>query len=267
MNASSSKTLVIALGGLGLLAVVVAASKAKAAQLATDSDPELTPPGPPTPHPSLPSDGTTPAVPLDHPELENPPTHTPPVTAPAVLEQPSLDPYIDPPGPPIPSDMAAVTLPPPLTMQQMLAMEGQDHPTPNPAAMPTYPVTVNVPNASPVAKKKPQPLIKRPFGNDPIDVTATSANVAPSSSVAPHGAAPVPSAKRSAGQAALELLAYVTPILAAKRGSELGLKNHPNAVVKAAQLDMGDVPADGIYGPRTRAKGTALTGKKFPARV
>jgi hypothetical protein len=112
--------------------------------------------------------------------------------------------------------------------------------------MPTYPVTVPAAAAKPAAAKPP---VKRPFGDQPLDVQAGQSNVVPPK------AAPAPASKRSAQQAALDLLAYVTPILAAKRGSELGVKGAPNAVVKAAQLDMGDVPADGIYGPRTRAKG------------
>jgi hypothetical protein len=124
--------------------------------------------------------------------------------------------------------------------------------------MPTYPVTVPAAAAKPAAAKPP---VKRPFGDQPLDVQAGQSNVVPPK------AAPAPASKRSAQQAALDLLAYVTPILAAKRGSELGVKGAPNAVVKAAQLDMGDVPADGIYGPRTRAKGKALISKNFPARV
>jgi hypothetical protein len=243
MNASSSKTLVIGLGGLGLLFVVAAANRHKKAQEVTDSDPELTPPGPPTPIgplPSLPSEAT-PAVVLDPPGLDVPSTSIP-VTNPApVLQAPSLDPYVEPPGPPMPSDMSAVTLPPA---------------SPSSGSMPIYPVTV--PASAATASKKATPAkqlatkqlpTKRPFGNDPLDVNASAANVSP------HGnsAAAAPAAKRSPAQAAADLLAYVTPILAAKRGSELGLKNKPNAVVKAAQLDMNDLPADGIYGPRTSA--------------
>lgn len=255
MNASSSKTLVIGLGGLGLLFVVAAANKQRKAQEAVDSDPELTPPGPPTPIgplPSLPSDSDPqlnppgpPAVVLHPPGLDVPSTSIP-VTNPApVLQAPSLDPYVEPPGPPMPS-MPAVTLPPPPI-------------APNPAAaMPTYPVTI--PANAAAAKTLP---IKRPFGNDPLDVNASAANVAKPA----NAAAAAPAAKRSPAQAAADLLAYVTPILAAKRGNELGLKNKPNPVVKAAQLDMNDLPTDGIYGPHTRAKGTLLTGKKFPPRV
>lgn len=261
MNASSSKTLVIGLGGLGLLFVVAAANKAKAAQAAADEDPDVTPPGPPTPIGPLPSSlpaDATPQVPLQPPALNTP----------------SLDPNTYPPGPPIPLDMAPVPQPldpmieppgPPMPMQPVTTAPLPAAPPAAPApSMPTFPVTT-LPAASATPSKLPA---NRPFGDQPLDVQATQSNVKPptaSSNV--KTAAPVPAAKRSAAQAALDLLGYVTPILKAKRGSELGLKNQPNALVKAAQIDMGDVPADGIYGPRTRAKGTALIGKPFPARV
>lgn len=244
MNASSSKTLVIALGGLGLLAVVAAANRQKKQQDATDADPELTPPGPPTPIgplPSLPASNTQPPS--------------------VILQPPSLDPSIEPPGPPIPLPSMPLQ---PASLDPMIEPPGPPIPLPSSpsssggGSLPTYPVTVP---GTPALPSKPTTLpSKRPFGDQPLEVDAGASNIGPS-------AAPTPAAKRSAKQAALDLLAYVTPILAAKRGSELGIKNQPNGVVKAAQIDMGDVPSDGIYGPRTRAKGTALTGKKFPPRV
>jgi hypothetical protein len=250
MNASSSKTLVIALGGLGLLFVVAAANKAKAAQQAKDEDPDASPPGPPIPLPnSLPATNPQPpaaSVPLPAPDLEAPAVSLPVTNPPPTLPLPSLDPLLDPPGPPAPSSLQPVVLAP--------------APSPAPAApsspsMPTYPVSV------PAAAATPKLPPKRPFGDQPLDVQAGQSNVAPPK------AAPAPASKRSAQQAALDLLGYVTPILAAKRGAELGVKGQPNPIVKAAQLDMGDVPADGIYGPRTRAKGKALISKNFPARV
>jgi hypothetical protein len=250
VNASSSKTLAIAVGGLGLLAVVAAASRAKAAQQAIDTDPELTPPGPPTPI-RLPAN-TPPAaaeVVLPPPSLD-PSTYPPgpPIPLPATPLQPaSLDPMVEPPGPPIPL--------PSMPMVPVTALPAAPAPQPPAASMPLYQVP-----APPAAA--PTLPVKRPFGDQPLDVQATQTNVKPATN-----AAPTPAAKRAPKQAALDLLAYVTPILAQKRGSELGIKNKPNAVVKAAQLDMGDNPVDGIYGPRTREKGKQLTGKNFPARV
>jgi hypothetical protein len=164
---------------------------------------------------------------------------------------------IDPPGPPTPIMQPGMLHPTPNPLAMPTVMPGMPNPL---GGMPSFPVSVVpvAPAANAAKPKKPKPLFS-PFGNNPLNVTATASNVAQP--------AAAPAAHRSANQAALELLAYVTPILAAHRGSELGVKNAPNPVVKAAQLDMNDVPADGIYGPRTRAKGTALTGKKFPPRV
>lgn len=79
-------------------------------------------------------------------------------------------------------------------------------------------------------------------------------------------AAPKPPAKRAPIQAARELLEYVSSVIKSGQGATLGSKTAPNPAVKAAQLDMGISPADGIYGPATRNKGKALTGKDFPAR-
>lgn len=98
----------------------------------------------------------------------------------------------------------------------------------------------------------------------PIDVQAERANVV--GPVVSTPAAVPSSAKRSDKAAAQELLAYVTPILKAKRGAELGTKGTPNSFVKAAQVDMGVSP-DGIYGPETRTRGKQLLGVTFPARV
>jgi hypothetical protein len=122
-----------------------------------------------------------------------------------------------------------------------------------------------VPPGAPPATPAPSKTVKRPFGDQPLDVKATASNIGPKVPASKMIAQP-PAAKRSPAQAAAELLAYVTPILAAKRGSELGTKGAPNAVVKAAQLDMG-IAADGIYGPSTRTRGKALTGKTFPVRA
>lgn len=82
----------------------------------------------------------------------------------------------------------------------------------------------------------------------------------------PH-AVPEQHAVRSPQQAARELLSYARKAIAARNGAALGTKGRPNAFVRAAQLDMGQVKADGIYGTATRARGKALLHKDFPARV
>ena len=123
-------------------------------------------------------------------------------------------------------------------------------------SMPLKPVTSSSPSSS-NGKAIAAPKVP------PITVRAESGNVV----TLKPAAAPTPSAaKRTDKTAALELLAYVTPILKAKRGAELGTKNAPNSFVKAAQVDMGVTP-DGIYGPETRTRGKQLIGSTFPARV
>ena len=129
-------------------------------------------------------------------------------------------------------------------------------------SMPLQPVTApssSSSSSSSSSNGKAIPAPKVP----PITVRAEAGNVV----TLKPAAAPTPAAaKRTDKTAALELLAYVTPILKAKRGAELGTKNAPNSFVKAAQVDMGVTP-DGIYGPETRTRGKQLIGSTFPARV
>jgi hypothetical protein len=66
--------------------------------------------------------------------------------------------------------------------------------------------------------------------------------------------------------AAQDLYTYVTELVRADRGAELGSAAKPNATVRDAQRDMKLVTADGIYGTKTRARGKELLGREFPAR-
>jgi peptidoglycan hydrolase-like protein with peptidoglycan-binding domain len=66
--------------------------------------------------------------------------------------------------------------------------------------------------------------------------------------------------------AAQDLYNYVTELVRADRGAELGSASKPNATVRDAQRDMKLVTADGIYGTKTRARGKELLGREFPAR-
>ncbi len=75
---------------------------------------------------------------------------------------------------------------------------------------------------------------------------------------------PAPKATRTPVQAASDLYNYVTKINTA--ASTWGTKTRPNDTIKRAQADMGQLVADGIYGPGTRARGKALLGKAFPER-
>ena len=65
---------------------------------------------------------------------------------------------------------------------------------------------------------------------------------------------------RSPRDAALALLAHI------QSGGARGTRNNRSEVVRLAQADMGALTADGIYGPNTRRRGKALTGKSFPPR-
>jgi len=73
-------------------------------------------------------------------------------------------------------------------------------------------------------------------------------------------------AGRTPTQAATFLYSYATEAIRAGKGSSLGTKGHANETVKLAQRDMRKIEADGIYGPKTRARGKELLGKPFPER-
>jgi hypothetical protein len=45
-----------------------------------------------------------------------------------------------------------------------------------------------------------------------------------------------------------------------------GTKAHPNTLIRSAQHDMGGLTADGVYGPKTQARGSVLLSRSFPAR-
>ena len=72
--------------------------------------------------------------------------------------------------------------------------------------------------------------------------------------------------QRTTKQAAQALYNYVTPIIRSGRGAELGSAAKPNDTVAAAQRDMKLVASDGIYGPKTQARGKELLGMEFPSR-
>jgi hypothetical protein len=64
--------------------------------------------------------------------------------------------------------------------------------------------------------------------------------------------------------AARELAQYVSRNRG--KGAKLGTKGGPSPAVRALQMQMGVEPADGIYGPQTRAKGESL-GVSMPGRT
>lgn len=64
--------------------------------------------------------------------------------------------------------------------------------------------------------------------------------------------------------AAAELFNYVTKTETNPR--KWGTRAAPNRAIKLLQGQMGEIVADGIYGPATRGRGKQLLGKTFPAR-
>jgi hypothetical protein len=71
---------------------------------------------------------------------------------------------------------------------------------------------------------------------------------------------------RAPSVAARELFAYVTELIRAGRGAELGSASEPNSTVQSAQVDMKRVAVNGVYDTATRARGKELIGREFPQR-
>ncbi|HET8939219.1 MAG TPA: hypothetical protein VFN67_37500 [Polyangiales bacterium] len=143
------------------------------------------------------------------------------------------------------------------------------------------------PVAKPAAKLAAKPASSIP--SNPVKVTSSTSKASSSSTKtaaerAPTTAAPAPnrppgattvdlpaqvvSTERSPKQAAQALHTYATGLVRSGRGAaELGSKAKPNDFVAAAQRDMrGGLASDGIYGPKTQARGKELLGVEFPNR-
>lgn len=104
------------------------------------------------------------------------------------------------------------------------------------------------------------PAAARPTPNPPPGGSSTNVVTLPAQVVDPS--------QRTATQAARDLYNYVVPLIKAGRGAELGSKDKPNNTVAAAQRDMRGIVSDGIYGPKTQARGKELLGsaQTFPSR-
>lgn len=239
MASKNRALLLMGVGAIGLLAL--AASKKKTAAATPAVQPPLSDP------PQLPpvfEEQPDPSV-----EREHQATNSPPEPA---LPAPHPDPLVEPPGPPAPVDLPVPSLDP------LIEPPGPPPPVDAPAATITLkPVTVAPSSPSSPSSSRLNSLPRAP--GPPLEVDAGTPNVAKTPTAA--------AAKRTPQKAAQDLLAYVKPILAARKGSELGTKGAPNPFVKSAQIDMGGVAADGIYGPDTRARGKQLINVTFPART
>ena len=98
-------------------------------------------------------------------------------------------------------------------------------------------------------------------------VQATPPTALPAAQTPPPAAKPAPAATRSPRQAATDLYAYVVPLVRAGDSTALGVKGHPSNFIAAAQRDMRLIASDGIYGPKTMARGKELLGREFPPRT
>jgi hypothetical protein len=115
------------------------------------------------------------------------------------------------------------------------------------------------------AKTRGQPLTSTAAApTTPARTVVLAPNAAPAVVLehAPAAEPPPPSqpvAAHTPRESAEALLIYVSA-----PQSDVGSKKKPNATVRAAQKAMGGLTADGIYGPKTRARIHTLTGKNPP---
>lgn len=126
------------------------------------------------------------------------------------------------------------------------------------------------PAAQPAAAAAPASA-PRPAASTPRPAAPPAASNEPRSS-SPDAPQPATAAAKSAEetrtpkQAAQQLYTYVVPLVKAGNLAELGSKTKPNNFVANCQRDMRLIESDGIYGPKTAARGKELLGREFPAR-
>jgi hypothetical protein len=97
---------------------------------------------------------------------------------------------------------------------------------------------------------------------------ANTVNVGPAviTQVAPLPDAPGPSG-RSPKQAAQALRDFAANAIRSGDDAALGSKASPSDTVANAQRDMRLIASDGVYGPKTQARGKELLGIEFPKRA
>jgi len=127
---------------------------------------------------------------------------------------------------------------------------GRDFPARTPKLAPR-PLPVLPREAKPKPKRKPTVLLEE----EELLV-----------SVAPLPPKRKAKAERTPKAAARDLFEYVDTLGGKGRSAALGFKGNPNRTVLDAQTDMGELKKDGIYGNKTRRRGRALIGKRFPPR-
>ncbi|HET8938987.1 MAG TPA: hypothetical protein VFN67_36335 [Polyangiales bacterium] len=154
---------------------------------------------------------------------------------------------------------AALTMQPWPARPAATAAKPKPKAAPKPASntIPSHTVTVT-PAASSSASSTPaaKPAAK-PAAPSPTQPPGATVDLP--AQVVPEG--------RSPKQAAQALQAYVTPLIRSGRAAELGSKAKPNELIASLQRDMRGIASDGIYGPKTQARGKELLGVEFPARA
>lgn len=137
-----------------------------------------------------------------------------------------------------------------------------------PSSQPAWPTPLSPPPPIPPpparpqppgAKKKPQPTAK-PKAKSLLDQAKQRAAAAAKKkavSMIPGASAsvstPKPATREGATDAAWKLYDYVKT-----NAGPLGTRGAPSAAMKSFQQQMGGLNADGIYGPKTRARAKAL---------
>jgi hypothetical protein len=141
-------------------------------------------------------------------------------------------------------------------------------PKPKPKPKPTVKPAAKPTPATPAAKPKPPPSAAKAEVVSKIPIHAIDVTPAPAPKPAAKPAPqPAVVSARSTKQAAEDLYTLAASLVRSNRGDELGTSLHPNEKVRAAQTDMrGNLKADGVYGPKTMARGKELLGKPFPNR-
>jgi hypothetical protein len=142
----------------------------------------------------------------------------------------------------------------PKTAARGAALLGRAFPA-RPASQPATKPAAAAPSAAAASYPKPPAASSEP---------RTSSADAPQPAAA---AAKSAEETRTPKQAAQQLYTYVVPLIKAGNLAELGAKGKPNHFIANAQRDMRLIESDGIYGPKTAARGKELIGREFPSRT
>lgn len=158
------------------------------------------------------------------------------------------------------SPAPAITIPS-HAVQVMTPADGGGSSTPAAPATPATPAT-------PAAKAAElQSMLDDLTGKKSTPATMTPAGPSsppPPATVTPT--TPTPSG-RTSKQAAQALRDWVNAALKSGNDAALGSSKAPNDTVAIAQRDMRLIVSDGVYGPKTAARGKELLGVEFPSRT